>query len=159
MQIVYQTLEQLGVSGKKRITLFNKQDKVTERELFRDLRADRALKVSVKTVLLQHRGLGQPVQQRGFAGIGITHNGGYLHTAPFPLPSGNFPVLLHLLQLPVQLGNSVLNQSPVHLQFLLSRPSGADAASKPGQRNPKSRKAAHAVFQLSKLHLDFSFAI
>lgn len=49
MQIVYQTLEQLGVSGKKRITLFNKQDKVTERELFRDLRADRALKVSVKT--------------------------------------------------------------------------------------------------------------
>lgn len=48
-QIVYKTLEQLGVSGKKRITLFNKQDKVTERELFRDIRADRALKVSVKT--------------------------------------------------------------------------------------------------------------
>ena len=49
MQIVYETLEQLGVSGKKRITLFNKQDKVTERELFRDLQADRALKVFVKT--------------------------------------------------------------------------------------------------------------
>ncbi len=49
MQIVYETLAQLGVSGKKRITLFNKQDKVTERELFRDLQADRALKVSVKT--------------------------------------------------------------------------------------------------------------
>lgn len=49
MQIVYETLEHLGVSGKKRITLWNKQDKVTEKELFKDPQADRMFQISAKT--------------------------------------------------------------------------------------------------------------
>lgn len=46
MYIVYETLQHLGISGKKIITIFNKQDKVNEKEVFRDFRADKVLKIS-----------------------------------------------------------------------------------------------------------------
>ena len=48
MHIVYETLKELGVLGKKTITLFNKQDRVSG-ESFRDLRADHTLKISART--------------------------------------------------------------------------------------------------------------
>lgn len=43
MHIVYETLEKLGVSGKKILTLFNKQDLVEEPEVLKDLNADKTL--------------------------------------------------------------------------------------------------------------------
>lgn len=48
MHIVYETLQSLGISGKKILTLFNKQDKAEEPELLHDFRADRTLKISAK---------------------------------------------------------------------------------------------------------------
>lgn len=48
MQVVYETLKELGVSGKKIITLLNKQDLVPDSEL-RDLRADYTIKCSART--------------------------------------------------------------------------------------------------------------
>ena len=48
MQVVYETLKELGVYGKKIITLLNKQDLVPDSEL-RDLRADYTVKCSART--------------------------------------------------------------------------------------------------------------
>lgn len=48
MAVVYKTLRELGASGKKVITLFNKQDLVTESDL-RDPNADQIIKCSAKT--------------------------------------------------------------------------------------------------------------
>ena len=48
MHIVYETLRQLEVSGKKIITLLNKQDLVPESDI-RDFRADYVVKISAKT--------------------------------------------------------------------------------------------------------------
>ena len=48
MQVVYETLKELGVSGKKIITLLNKQDLVPDSEL-RDLRADYTVQCSART--------------------------------------------------------------------------------------------------------------
>lgn len=48
MQVVYETLKELGVSGKKIITLLNKQDLVPDSEL-RDLWADYTVKCSART--------------------------------------------------------------------------------------------------------------
>lgn len=53
MQVVYETLKQLGVEEKTVITLFNKQDMVSEEKIFRDTRADYVLKTSAK----YHEGL------------------------------------------------------------------------------------------------------
>ena len=53
MQVVYETLKQLGVEEKTVITLFNKQDLVSEEKIFRDSRADYVLKTSAK----YHEGL------------------------------------------------------------------------------------------------------
>lgn len=49
MQVVYETLANLGVDDKTVITLFNKQDQVTEKETLRDFKADYVLKISAKT--------------------------------------------------------------------------------------------------------------
>lgn len=49
MYVAYETLENLGVTDKTIITLFNKQDRVTEKEILRDFKADYVLKISAKT--------------------------------------------------------------------------------------------------------------
>lgn len=49
MHIVYETLQKLGVEGKKIITLFNKQDKLQQAELLKDFKADYTLKISAVT--------------------------------------------------------------------------------------------------------------
>ncbi len=48
MHIVYETLAKLGVTDKPVITVFNKQDLVTEQETRKDLRADRTVRISAK---------------------------------------------------------------------------------------------------------------
>lgn len=49
MYVVYETLKELEVGDKKIVTLFNKQDKVLQPEIFRDFKADYVLKTAVKT--------------------------------------------------------------------------------------------------------------
>ena len=49
MYIVYETLRGLGVEQKPVLTLFNKQDLVTEPEALHDSHADRTLRISAKT--------------------------------------------------------------------------------------------------------------
>ncbi len=48
MYVVYETLRQLGVSNKKIITLFNKQDLCLDKEQLRDFQADYVLNISAK---------------------------------------------------------------------------------------------------------------
>lgn len=49
MYVVYETLRELGASGKPVITLFNKQDKLESAEHFRDFQADYIIETSAKT--------------------------------------------------------------------------------------------------------------
>ncbi|WP_099470030.1 GTPase HflX [Konateibacter massiliensis] len=48
MHIVYETLDSLGIKDKPVLTLFNKQDKLEERIILRDFRADKILHISAK---------------------------------------------------------------------------------------------------------------
>lgn len=48
MQVVYETLKELGALGKKTITLFNKQD-MPEVHQIRDMKSDYSLRISAKT--------------------------------------------------------------------------------------------------------------
>ena len=48
MHIVYDTLEQLGVKDKKIITLFNKMDRVTTQEVWKDFKADQSICMQAK---------------------------------------------------------------------------------------------------------------
>jgi GTP-binding protein HflX len=49
MFVVYETLRKLGVEGKPIITLFNKQDKLEEKQNFRDFQADYSIPTSART--------------------------------------------------------------------------------------------------------------
>ena len=48
MHIVYDTLDQLGVKDKKIITLFNKMDRVTTQEAWKDFKADQSICMQAK---------------------------------------------------------------------------------------------------------------
>ena len=48
MYVVYETLKNLGVTDKKIVTLFNKQDKMTENQPHRDLKAEKTIRISAK---------------------------------------------------------------------------------------------------------------
>ncbi|MGN0161420.1 MAG: GTPase HflX [Lachnospiraceae bacterium] len=48
MQVVYDTLQQLGVEDKPVITLFNKMDRLEQPEVLRDFKADKTLNISAK---------------------------------------------------------------------------------------------------------------
>lgn len=48
MHIVYETLANLGVEDKKIITLFNKQDKLEEKPILKDFKADYTIDTSIK---------------------------------------------------------------------------------------------------------------
>ena len=49
MQVVYDTLRRLGVKDKPVVTLFNKQDLLTEKEALKDLNSDKSIEISAKT--------------------------------------------------------------------------------------------------------------
>ena len=49
MYIVYETLQNLGVTDKPIITIFNKQDKAQDDAIVRDFHADYTVKISAKT--------------------------------------------------------------------------------------------------------------
>ncbi len=49
MHVVYETLDELGIKDKPVITLWNKQDAVTQEQRMRDFRADRSIPVSAVT--------------------------------------------------------------------------------------------------------------
>ena len=49
MHTVYETLKELEVGDKTIITLFNKQDKITEDLVLRDFKADKTVTISAKT--------------------------------------------------------------------------------------------------------------
>lgn len=48
MHVVYETLENLGVTNKTIITAFNKQDKLEEEQIIKDFKADKIVKISAK---------------------------------------------------------------------------------------------------------------
>ena len=48
MDVVYETLHDLGITGKPVITVFNKMDLVKDGELLRDIRADMTIRTSMK---------------------------------------------------------------------------------------------------------------
>ena len=49
MKVVYRTLEELKITGKPVVTFLNKQDKLEEEKIIKDLKADAVLKGSAKT--------------------------------------------------------------------------------------------------------------
>ena len=49
MKVVYRTLEELKVTGKPVVTFLNKQDKLEEERIIKDIKADAIVKGSAKT--------------------------------------------------------------------------------------------------------------
>ena len=97
---------------------------------------------------------GEPVEQGGFARIGIAHNGHHRHLVlDAPLPLGG-PHPAHILQLLLQLGDLAADVPPVALQLGLAGAAGADGALLPLQMGPHAHQAGEQILILGQLHLE-----
>ena len=65
-------------------------------------------------------------------------------------------MLFYISKLRFQPADAFPDQPPVHLQLLLSRAPGPDAAAQTGKGSSKPGETGRPVFQLGELHLDLS---
>ena len=80
-------------------------------------------------VLRQNPCVGQIIEQRGLACVGVAHNGRRHGAVSVSLLSGHLPVAFYVLQFCLQLPDSLMDQTPVRLQLLLSWSSRSDSSS------------------------------
>ena len=100
---------------------------------------------------------GELIQQGGFSGIGIAHNGhhrdGVFHS-PLTLDTPN---LANLFQLPFQTVDPLPDMAAVRFQLGFAGSPGADAAALPGQAGAHAGQPGQQIFILRQLHLKPAF--
>ena len=67
-------------------------------------------------------------------------------------------MLFYIAQIRFQPADALPDQPSVHLQLLLPRAPGPDAAAQTGKGSSQSGKPGRPVFQLGELHLDLTLA-
>ena len=111
-----------------------------------------------KLVLREDARIRQPVEQCGFARIGITRYGKFENTASVSLHPLHFAVFRHLRYLRFEHIHSALDMAPVCFKFALARSSRADTAAEPRKLKSLADKARHGIFQLRQLYLELTLA-
>ncbi len=109
-------------------------------------------------VLRQYAGIGQPVEQRALAGIGVSDQRHDRHVLIAAVIAIDLPVPMHVGQLALDERNSLAQLAPVGFELCLTRTAQTDAADRLARKvSPHTRQARHAVFQLRQFHLQAAF--
>ena len=127
----------LGIPGK------------TEARTFRVERCEEA-------VLGEDLAFRQGVQERGFSGIRVTHDGDDGELRPFSPEAPLSPGFLDILQFLFQMVDPVPDPSPVDFQLGLSGSGSADSPRQPGKTRVLPGEPGEAVFELCQFNLNFS---
>ncbi len=105
----------------------------------------------------EHSGLGQRIEQGGFARVGVAHQGyrgDRNRFAPLPLlrpdPAHIFDLLLHM-------PNAAIDFSPVGFKLSFSRTAGADTAAELRHLDAPATQPRQHVLKLCQLHLQLTF--
>ena len=106
----------------------------------------------------QHVGMGQRVEERGFAGVGVAdqrdhaeRNGLARAAARGALAANGFDGLLDF-------ADAVADAAAVGFEFLFARAAGADAAAQAGKLFAASGEARQQIIQLREFDLQLAFA-
>ena len=100
---------------------------------------------------------GKLIQQRGFARVGVAHNGHHRHGILHPTLPLHATHLAHLLQLLLQPGDPLPDMPPVGFQLGFAGATGADTAALSGQVLAHAGKPGQQVLILGQLHLQSAF--
>jgi hypothetical protein len=118
-------------------------------------------------VLGQHVGLGDRVEQGGFAGVGVADDGDDRDLGPPALGAVLGALAAHFFQFPSELGDALVNPPAVNLELGFAGAAQADAAGAAAaggtaglarQVRPLAGEARLAVFILRQLHLQRALA-
>ncbi len=111
-------------------------------------------------VVDQHVGTGQPIEQAGLPGIGVSGDRHRRHCPAPPLAALDFAADRQAGQLVLQLGNARPDPAPISLDLGLAGPAGPDAAAAghpasglAGQRLAPATQPGQQVLQLGELDL------
>ncbi len=110
-------------------------------------------------VFHQYGSTGEPVEQGGFARVGVTDQRERKELLPGPAFPLDLSDLLQLVQVLLQGFDALADAPAVHLQLGLARTAvGADAAAHAGQLGSLAGEAGQQVVQLGQLNLGLALA-
>ena len=136
--------------------LADEADRVHEQELPALRRAHAArdgIERREELVLGHDARLGQPVEQRGLAGVRIAHQRHDGHGVALAPRAPDRALRAQVVDLAAQVGHALADAPPVHLQARLARAARADAAAQAGHGQAVADQARQLVVHLRQLHL------
>ena len=95
--------------------------------------ADGGVEGGKQSVLHQHIGIGQRVEESGLAGVGIAHDGNNGQSGTSARLGSRVPGAVEVAQLTLELGDAILDSPPVRFELCLTWPPGAYATPQPAQ--------------------------
>ena len=105
----------------------------------------------------QHGGLGQAVEQGGFSGVGVTHQGDGRQRHRLPLAAMQRASGAHVFQILFDFLDAAVDAAAVGFELRLTGAARADAAAQPGHLDAPAGQARQQVVQLRELHLQAAF--
>ncbi len=105
-------------------------------------------------VLDQHTGLGEPVEERRLAGVGVPDQRHHGDLGPSPCLGVGGPGLTDSGQLALELGDPFQDAAAIRLQLGLTRAAGVDAGTESAHLQASAAEPGETVPVLGQLHLD-----
>src|SRR5262245_56813704 len=102
------------------------------------------------------RGTGQPIQQRGLAGIRVTHERDDGHAARASAVTEQPPMHAHPPELLADLPDAVPDEPTIRLDLLLTRTASPDTTAQTLEVLPLTDEARQEIGELGELHLELA---
>ena len=119
-------------------------------------RADRRVERVKQTVADAYLGVGQRVQKRRLAGVGVSHQRDLRQCCTLALRALGGARAAHAVQAPAQGGDAIARQAAVGLDLRLPRAARADASAEALEVAPQPAHAGEVVFELCQLDLQLA---
>ena len=135
-------------------------DGVGEHDGFRAVEvhsAQRGVERGEQLVRRIHATAGEPIEERGFAGIRVADNCDGAHSGAAPRPALRRARCRNARQPPAQKLHALRDQAPVGFELRFAWAAQADAAFLPLEVGPAAGEARRHVVQLRELHLQLAF--
>ncbi len=115
------------------------------------------IKRSEKLVRSENRRLGQRVEQRGLASVGVAHQGYKRNISTSTASAGLLTLTTNLFQPLLDLADTHTQQAPVSFKLCLARTAQTNTTLLPFKVSPAAHQSRAHVIQLSQLNLQLAF--
>ncbi len=100
----------------------------------------------------------EPIEQRGFPGVGVAHQRDGRKRHRLPLAALGPPAFADVLQLVAELLDPAVDPSAIGFKLRFARSPGADSAAQPRHLDAASGQPRQQIIQLRQFHLQLTFS-